>query len=275
MNRYRTILATLGGFLPQTQSVIDRAILEGYNIPNETTLKELDLFIGYCISEGIFNVLDYLRVSAYNDLSCENFSKINICRPNGDLISYVIGGTSSINYTINGVKLNSSSSNYAYLNSGVVIDLPSSVNFYSRNNASRGTVLYQATSGAFTSIINGVLTSTAERMSNENTVNQRITQTTNNLPSSLDLTGTGLKALSRLENTVLGVNKDVVSTYTRTFFASNINYGVYTEGASFNVGSGMGTSMGFLGGYLTQSQVLNLRTAYNTYLTNIGLTPIA
>jgi hypothetical protein len=271
--KYRTILTTL--IKKPIQAVIDRAILEGFTLPSSATLTELEIFINYCVSQGIFGVLDYLRVSAYNDLNCENFAKINIAKPNGALISYVLNGTSTIDYTVEGVKLNSTVNNYAHLDTGIEIAYPVTTNFYVRDNASRGTVLYQAATGVFTSIINGVIVSTAERMSCENSVNQRITQSTSNLPSALDLTGTGLKVLTRTNDTVTGFSKDVVSGFTKTFDISTRNYGNYTEGKSFNVGSNMGTSMGFLGGYLTDTQVLNLRTAYNTYLTNIGLTPIA
>lgn len=272
MSYYRTLLA-VGGYSPELKAVIARATLEGFTLPTVDTLKKLDVLIRYMVTEGVFSVLDYLRISALNDVACENFARINFARPSGTLITYVLGGTSTISYTVNGVKLNSTTSNYAHLNSGVDIIMPTSSNFYKRASAFRATVLYQAATGGFTNMINGVGGPVVERMQNANTVGQRIAQGTANLATSIDFSGTGIKALSRNSPTIVtGISKDVVSTSTANHDASTLNYGTYAEGRSGNLGSNMGTSAGLLGGYLTDTQVLNFRTAYNNYLLAIGLT---
>jgi hypothetical protein len=83
---YRTLMAVpRSSYCPELRAVIDRAILEGFPLPIESTLNALDVLIRTLISIGYLNLRDLILNFAYNDENCRLFSMINIANPSGPL----------------------------------------------------------------------------------------------------------------------------------------------------------------------------------------------
>ncbi len=88
--RYRTILATLGKkYSPELQAIIDRANLEGFTLPSETTLVIIDVLIKAMITDGYWAKRDLILNFAYNDDNCREFSMINWKNPSGSLATEI------------------------------------------------------------------------------------------------------------------------------------------------------------------------------------------
>lgn len=263
------MLFTLGGYSTELQSVISRANLEGFTLPSDNTLNALDTFLKALKSQNILQTRDYLRISAYNNIGVQNFSRINIVNPTSALTDYI----GDFTYRVDGVKLNSTTTNQPnYIDTKFNLSTGA---YYKQNDASRLYVLSVAFTGAFTSIIDGVLGNTAHRISAQNNAEKRINQNQNNLATSVDFTGTGLRALVRTSSTAVQCYRGNIQTVTTaTSSATNLNT-VLIEGASFNVRANGGYALSMHGSSLTQSQVEFVRTSFNTYLTTIGLTAFA
>lgn len=78
-------LRNSGGFLPETQAIINRANLEGFTLPSETTLLTIDVLIKAMITDGYWAKRDLILNFAYNDDNCREFSMINWKNPSGNL----------------------------------------------------------------------------------------------------------------------------------------------------------------------------------------------
>jgi len=87
--RYRNVLHSLSKYLPETQAIIDRAVLEGFTLPSGPTLAYINTLIAVMKVDGYWTKRDLILNFAYNDLNCENFSRINWKNPTGNLANYV------------------------------------------------------------------------------------------------------------------------------------------------------------------------------------------
>lgn len=87
--RYRTILTALNKYLPETQAIIDRAVLEGFTLPSETTLAYINTLIYVMKADGYWAKRDLILNFAYNDLNCRDFSRINWKNPSGALATEI------------------------------------------------------------------------------------------------------------------------------------------------------------------------------------------
>jgi hypothetical protein len=270
MSLRRMMMFTLGGgYISQLKATINRANTEGFQIPSKSTLLALDTFLKELKTQNILQTRDYLRISAYNDTNVENFSRINIVNSSSTLTDYVGNYT----YKTTGIKLNSTTGNQPnYIDTKFN---PSSATYYSLNNASRLYVISEPFSGVFTSIIDGVAGNTAQRMSSSNNAEKRINQSTTNLSTAVDFTGTGLRALVRTSSTNVQAYRGNIQT-NGTANSSTSNYNnVIIEGISFNVRGNGAYALSMHGASLTSTQVEAVRVAFNTYLTTIGLTALA
>jgi hypothetical protein len=145
---------------------------------------------------------------------------------------------------------------------------------YTLDEASRDAVLFN-TLAVTPFIISGVDGSaTIDSWRRTNSVVNRINQAGNvNLNSAFDLGGQGYKGINRINSTTVTlINKNVIGDRTANSSAlANAKHFLHKSGGftSDNIISffSMGASV------VSESQ--NFRTAYNTYLTSIGLSPIA
>jgi hypothetical protein len=261
--RYRNILHSLKKYLPETQAVIDRAVLEGFTLPSTATLSYINTLISVMIADGYWAKRDLILNFAYNDLNCEDFSRINWKNPTGDLALKV--GVPI--YQIDGWK--GTGSTLDFINTQYNL-LSSSVQ-YTLNNASREAILTHP--GTTTSFIDGSSSGFGEGMRAGNFSTQRINCTNNSLSSAVNLSGLGYTAINRTSSTNVELfKKEVQSSRTQTSTSlinapQRILYGAFLS------------TLVCVGYYSIGSEVVAegqlLRTAYNNYLTNIGLSPIA
>jgi hypothetical protein len=147
-------------------------------------------------------------------------------------------------------------------------------NTYLLNNASRDVVIYKPSPNTG-NVISGILSGGQERWGVINaTANIRINQGGTNLTGgSADLRNEGYKSINRLSsNDLTFFNKDV--TFDRTAASQNlINDSITVHRASGVVGDNVISYFSL--GASTVAEAQNFRTAYNNYLTSIGLSPIA
>lgn len=87
--RYRNILHSLSKYLPETQAIIDRAVLEGFTLPSPATLSYINTLIAVMKADGYWSKRDLILNFAYNDLNCRDFSRINWKNPSGNLATEI------------------------------------------------------------------------------------------------------------------------------------------------------------------------------------------
>jgi hypothetical protein len=260
--QYRTLLA-VGGYSPQLKAVIARATLEGFTLPSSSTLKFANTLLLNMISSGYWAKRDLILNFAYNDVNCQNFSRINWKNPTGNLALKV----ASPLYQIDGWK-----------GTGLVVDyistqynLLSSSVLYTLNDASREAILTHA--GTSVSIIDGNSSGFNECMRAGSFNTQRINCSGNNLNAAVDLTGLGYTAINRTNATNVELFKKAVQ-FSRTQASTSL-----LNGAQRILNGSFLSGTVCVGYYSIGSQVVTegqlLRGYYNTYLTNIGLTAVA
>ncbi len=253
----------------ELQNVINRAYAEGFTIPSTTILGYCDSLITEMKNDGVWNLTDLFSNFAYNDISLSGFSRINWKNPNSKYIgiSNLFGG---LTYQTNGFKGNGTD---AYINTLVnalpTLTIPYN---YTVNNAGRMMVFSE-------DVISGQPydgqggTNNRLSSSSSSTSVTRI-NSTSAIPSPVNTQGVGFKGLMRDSATAIRFQNlsTVTSTTQITPTISNDTQFILRAGASY--GSGC-VSMYYLGGSLSNSQMSNFRTYYNTFLTNIGLTAYA
>jgi hypothetical protein len=85
------------------------------------------------------------------------------------------------------------------------------------------------------------------------------------------MSGTGLKSIVRNNSTSVSLYNQ--STGVTLAQPRSGNYGASQQ--YFPFGNGLGVGFTCFGAPLTQTDINTIRTAYNTYLSAIGLTPFA
>lgn len=259
---YRTLLA-LGGYCQELQAVIDRATVEGFSIPAAGTLKFVNNLILGMINCGYWAKRDLILNFAYNNSSCENFSRINWKNPNGNLVAKVGAPI----YQTDGWKGTASTS--AYLNTNWNFLTNSSQ--YSLNNASRELIVSEL--GSDTTIFDGASPGFGETMRSGNYNTNRINNSSGFLNAAVDLRGLGYTAIHRVSSTNVELFKKETQ-YSRTALSTSllnatlrIHYGAFAAGNSGIAYYSAGAAV------VSEGQLF--RSIYNNYLTNIGLIPIA
>lgn len=238
----------------------------GYIIPNANTLYALDTFITSLKTLNVWSICDYVRVSAYNNTALQNFALINLKNPTGSLAT-VVGGMLYQTQGFRGTKTTGT-----YLNSG--INLSTTTN-YVQNSATRMYVIYQATTNGVSKAIDGVLGfSTENKISNDNSADQKINQGTGNMNVAANMSGTGSLAIVRTSSTSTFTYNKGTQTIGTVNSSARVNAN-QLENTSFNVPGDAGFSFSLYGAALTVSQLDGIRTSFNTYLTSIGLTAFA
>jgi hypothetical protein len=262
MSYYRTLLA-VGGYSPELKAVIDRATLEGFTLPGASTLNFCNTLLLSMISSGYWAKRDLILNFAYNDVNCQNFSRINWKNPTGNLALKV----NSPLYQVGGWKGTGSTADYI----NTQYNLLSSSVQYTLNNASREAILTHA--GTTVSMIDGSATGFVETMRAGNFNSHKINSTNNVLSANVDLGGLGYTSINRTSATNVELFKKAVQ-FSRTAASTSLtNAPQRILNGAFLAGT---VCVGY---YSIGSEVVVegqlLRTAYNTYLTNIGLSAIA
>jgi hypothetical protein len=104
-------------FLPETQAIVNRAILEGFTLPDQFKLNCIDRLIREMKLSGYWAKRDLILNYAYNDDAVENFTRINWKNPNGNLSTYVRENK----YNLCGPSEDFSVSNWGKVGSGASI----------------------------------------------------------------------------------------------------------------------------------------------------------
>lgn len=261
------------GYTPtnnELQQIINRAYAEGFTIPNATLLGHCDTLITEMKNDGVWNVSDVYYNFAYNDVTLSNWARINWKNPYGGLgIATVVG---SIIYQTSGFKGNVTGTNYIDTRFNASLGVFN----YVLNNACRMMVVYDAGSiNTFNSALDSALGGSPESLRMQNGPSHYINNNSaNSLSSAVNMNGIGLKAIVRTSSTnVTLVNSSTASVRTQTSngLQSGNQYMLRGGGVSFDAG----LSNYYMGASLTNTQISNFRTYYNTYLTSIGLTAFA
>jgi len=196
-------------FSVEYQAILDAAEALGYTLPNSSIQVAQNAYLEKMKSSGYWYTRDLLYVFKTGDSSLSDFATINWITPG----LYRITKVNSPTYSVDGYTGNSTSS---YLDPGFN-QLTNSV-YYTRSSASRFS--YITTAGSpedTTNPIDGCAGTADNLMMGANTTVQRVNQSTTNLVSPIDLTGTGYKALDRPDSsTVIGYSETTKTTVTRT-----------------------------------------------------------
>lgn len=258
--------------LPQTRAILSRADTEGITKPSMTTVKAMNKLIKKMIVTGIWDRLDYFANASYNDVNMKSFATINWKRPNDYPLS--VYGADTL-YNANGWK------GVGTANSEINTHLTSA---YSGRISTNTNVHYMSVVNdvsEVTAIADSLISSggsnTVDVFFAFNTNVQRIASSgaNNNLNSNADLSGTGLKVMSRYtSNDVRLINKTVV--LDRTSVGGELPpLNVLILRNSVTRYSKLGLSCFSIGQSLHDGKDLLFRDMYNQYLIEIGLTAIA
>lgn len=255
------------GYTPvnvELQEIINRGSYEGFTIPTPTQLGYCDTLITDLKNDGVWDLSDVYFNFAYNDLTLEQFARINWKNPYGRLsICYYVN---SLVYQTTGIKGNPATNGYVDTN----YNPNASGNNYTLNNAGRIIIISEALD-INTSLDGGSSFYNDMRQGTWGTNN---INSQNNSTATITYSGIGLKSIMRDDATnIRGINRDIVTTTTQASMAiQNVTQLIHT--AAYNYGNSC-CSFYWIGASLTNTQIQNLRGYHNTYLTSIGLTAYA
>lgn len=245
----------------EVQAVVNRATTEGFTQPSAGTKTALETFVADLQSIGAWQLSDLILMFSYNDTNVFNFATINLKSPSDTLAVLVNSPT----YSVNGFKGNGSNS---------YIDTSFNPSTYGGNftqdNATRILVVHTATTNTGTALnrMDGNGTGLNNLSANTNGTLQRI-NTASNLGVSVDLSGTGLKALTRQDSSNVKLYNQAVETSTTSTSASPNNENLLIFRDRTNYGD-CGIGLYIVGGDMS-AIISGIRSAYGTYLTTIGL----
>ncbi len=254
----------------ELQDIINRAYAEGFTIPSTIILQHCDTLITEMKNDGVWDLSDLFLNFAYNDVSLSGFSRINWKNPNGMYtpvsIATVFGG---MTYRVDGFKGNGVDGYISTLPTTSTVIIPYN---YTLNNAGRFMVisedvatgeLYDGQGGTNNRITSNPSSTTVTRINS-----------TNPTGVAINTQGIGFKGLMRDSSTNIrfqNLSTVTSTTQTSTGIANDTQFilrgaSLYATGCVSNY---------YMGASLTNSQMSNFRTYYNTFLTNIGLTAFA
>lgn len=242
------------------ESILSAATTLGYTLPNDNIQVAQMSLIDKLQQIGVWYVLDVLYIFKTGDSGLSDFATLNWILP----ASYQITLVNSPSFDGDGFTGNSTSSylstNYNPSTNGI---------YYVRTSASRFS--YITTAGSpqdTTNPLDGVSGGAQNLSFGASTTAQRINQSTTNLPSAGDLTGTGYKAINRPDaSTVELYSETTKTTFSRTDDVV-FNSTQYITRANAQYGN-MEFSMYGMGGSMTETQHNNLRLAFLDYIADL------
>jgi hypothetical protein len=255
------------GYTPvnvELQEIINRGSYEGFTIPTPTQLGHCDTLITDLKNDGVWVLSDVYFNFTYNDLTLEQFARINWKNPYGRL--GMCNFLNSLVYQTTGIKGNPATNAYVDTN----YNPNASGNNYTLNNAGRITIISEALD--VNAPLEGNFTFHNDMRQgnwNTNSINSQ-----NNSAVILPYSGIGLKSIMRDDATnIRGINRDIVTTTTQVSMAIQNNIQTI-HAAQFGYGNSC-CSFYWMGASLSNTQIQNLRAYHNTYLVSIGLTAYA
>jgi hypothetical protein len=259
------------GYTPannELQQVINRAYAEGFTLPSTTILGYCDTLITEMKNDNVWDFSDVYFNFAYNDLTLTDWSRINWKNPYGVLgLANVVG---TITYQTNGFK---SAGTGGYIDTRFVMS-QSSINFKLNNAGSMivqsqiGSSLDNSSNYVYEGSSNFALR--ASSVSPFVAINSAFFQ----FPSATGNRTVGLKALMRDSSTDVRMFANLTN-YTHTQASTGLSTGAHILFSINNPSNDSCVATHWLGASLTNTQITNFRTYYNTFLTNIGLTSFA
>lgn len=257
-------------FLPETRAIILRALKEGFNLPNLSTLSAIDSFIGALLASNLWNKFDTLLIGAFNDTNLREFTSIDWRYPFQELS--IIGA--DVIYTQNGWKA---------VGGGYLTSIRTRINkdnhiVSTPDNLHYMAVVYDVSEALTTNtrLISAETTNGKDVFSAINGTGNRITTNIGALDSAADLTGTGLKNISRFSSTdVYLCNKNIEFFRTQPMTGFNATGFVQIFQNSTTRYSKLGLSCYSIGASLHNGEALIFRNLFNAFLKNIGLEEMA
>ncbi len=257
------------GYTPvnnELQQKINRAHYEGFTIPSIAKLGYEDTLITEMKNDGVWTLTDYFTNFAENDVTLTNWRRINIRNAYGKLYGMC---------TLNGAI---SSQVDGFKGDGVSAFIDTNLNpavlplNYTLNSAGRFAVVSQAVT--IGSAIDGSQSIVLNQMLNQFAAQQRINQSSNVLAVGFSLAGTGLKSIMRDSSTAVRLQSSA-TLHSTTATSTSINSVTQKLMISNLAYSDINIACYWMGGSLTNSQIANFRTYYNTFLVANGLTAFA
>jgi hypothetical protein len=243
----------------ELQAVITYWQSQGYTVPSSTVLSALDVMIVSMKDDGTWANLDVLRITAFNNSALQNTARVNFKNPGSNEMSLVNLPT----YGVAGFRGDGVSSCLDNLYN------PSTQGInYAQNSASR--FIWVRTAPTTGNRLDGGNSGTMNTMAAIDTTAQRINQSTASLNVSVNMSGTGYRAMDRPDSANVNVFvAKVKSARTATSAAmTNANQRVLATAAAFCDAEfsiyGMSAS-------LTDTQHNNNVDRITAYLTAIGL----
>lgn len=246
-----------GGYSSELQTWLNKLTALGYTHPNDTVLSAMDVFIEARRTDGSLSEIEFMGFWAFNDANLSNAAVVDVINPERSA-----GLVNSPVYGVGGFKGDGVS---AYINTNVNLSLSTK---YLRDSAAR--IMYVRTAPLSGSRLDGVISSTSNRLLSLNINNHSINQGNNSLNAAVDLTGTGYIAIDRSDSLNVAVYKGLTKTdRTATSQARDNEFQtVFRSSANY---SDAEISIYILSGHLTETQHNNIRNDFLTYLTAIGL----
>ena len=254
----------------ELQDIINRAYTEGFTIPSTTILQHCDTLITEMKNDGVWDLTDLFLNFAYNDISLSGFSRINWKNPNGKYtpvsIATVFGG---MTYRVDGFKGDGVNGYISTLPTTSTVIIPYN---YTLNNAGRFMVISEDV--ATGELYDGQGGTNNRITSNPSSTSVTRINSTNPTGVAINTQGVGFKGLMRDSSTNIrfqNLSTVTTTTQTSTSIANDTQF-IFRGASLYATGC---VSNYYMGASLTNSQMSNFRTYYNTFLTNIGLTPYA
>jgi hypothetical protein len=210
---------------------------------------------------SVLSDLDGFFVLANNSDDTQTFSTINWCNPTGTRATYSTTGVGTITFDRRGAL---GSPSGAYIDTGVNPSATGSK--YTLDSAFEAVYVWKASTAA-NNILAGNVTATSCSLRNASTTAQRL-NSGGNVPSAIDLSGTGFKALNRDSASDLHGWADLVETdrTISSFALPNETRKILRQGSAYG---DAGIAIYVIGRGLSDAKITILRNAINKYITNI------
>jgi len=260
--------------IPKVRDILSVAKTNGFIVPNERTILAINTFIKKAMHYGLWEKFDYFLNGAYNDVNMLNFSRIDWRFPHNMRNTSPIAFIGDIDYSANGWKFKGLQNSFIdtghYANNTQRKSSKTNLHYASVVNDISGVSVIADT------LISSGQSNTWDTFLGTNTDRHKIASATSlvNLNSNADLTGTGLKTISRTSST------DVILSNKSTIINRTSNGGDLPP-LSIWIGRNSTTRFSKLGlSNFSIGQAINDKTElyrqlYNEFLTEIGLNPIA
>lgn len=247
------------GYNSYVSNYVSNLSTRGFTAPDSVRLAAMNDWID-SIGSTIMAKIDLFRIIALNNDLLSDASRVNMINPAANLADYVL----SPMYQENGIMGNASD---AYVDNNFN-PTTHGVN-YVLDSASR--LIFVEATPTVNNILDGVASTANNRMlsSSGSAAIARI-NSTNNLSANGNITGTGLKGICRSSSTVVELhNETTMTSFTQTSVAMPNEDQLLLRSSTSYSNAVIGGYI--MASYLSQAEVLTIRSGYLAYKTAIGL----